>query len=179
MWGHGLPNEGRFLGLLYNGFSEHLIVGFSRTLETRHVIEELYFRHNSSPEYTRITGFGNAMSLRDPLSCLASPCILFRVCRLNPGGGYDWDSVCSFDLITKKKSTLLSADSMPRFDDCTRAWISSLISSNAEGNVLIVIVALQRTEEATGLSRVDHSLCELKVSDLSIRKLTALSSPFA
>jgi hypothetical protein len=175
MWGNGLPADGRFRALLYNSSAECLIAAFSRSPEPPTVIEELHYRRISSPEYVKIDGLGDRVSLRFPISSLSSPLIFFNVfsCRPN-AGGYDWHSISSFDLVTHQTRRVVEPASIPLFDGGEKAWISSLLSISGDGRSLTVTMGI-----AGDLQSIDYWVCSLRLSDLTITKIARLSTPFA
>jgi hypothetical protein len=179
MWGIGLPEDGRFRALLYNAFAECLIAAFSRSPEPPTVIEELYYRRISSSEYLKIDGLGDKLSLRFPVSSPSSPLIFSNVfsCRPN-AAGYDWQSISSFDLVTHQIRRVFEPASIPRFDGCEKAWISSLLSISGDGLSLTVTMGIPLTESAD-LQSLNYWVCNLRLSDLAITRIAKLATPFA
>lgn len=175
-WGHGLPAKGRFSRLLYNGPSQCLVAAFQQRHVDARWSEDLYFRHRSSAEYRLIPGSDDEIHYTDVISSANVPKIFFNVTRWNEIGG-DWESISSFDLVTSELRTEWTKTT-PFDQKAQRAWVSSLISISNDATSLVCTVGFEESV-ASGASIVYYWLCEIRLSDLALTKLSPLPDAFA
>jgi len=173
-WGHGLPAKGRFCGLLYNEPSQCLVTAFQQRIDAVQSSEDLYYRHRSSAEYRRIPGSNNQIRYSDVVSSANVPKIFFNVTRWNEIGG-DWASISSFNLATSELRTELTEANLR---ESTGVWVSSLVSARDDASSLFCTVGFEEPL-GSGASIVHYWLCEIRLADSALTKLSLLPDTFA
>lgn len=182
MWGHGLPADGHFRALIYNPASEHLVSLFDKPTQVPGAstlyLGHLYYRHRFDKEYRPVIGFSDLVKIDEPISPSESPIIYFNVWSPQPGGGFNWHSLSSFNLLTQTLSHISEDKLASAFSGMQRGWISSLIGASPDGNTITGSVAFEKSDCAGGCV-VGYYLCEINLLDLEIKKITELADTFA
>lgn len=135
--------------------------------------QDLYYRHRSSAEYRRIPGSDNQLHYRDVVSSANVPKIFFNVTRWNELGG-DWASISSFNLTTAELRTELTGANLR--DE--RVWVSSLVSVRDDASSLFCTVGFEEPLGSGG-SIVHYWLCDIRLADFSLTKVSSLPETFA
>ena len=176
MWGHGLPAKGSFRSLLYNEPSQCLVAAFRHRFDAIQWSEDLYYRHRSSAEYLQIPGSNDQIHYNDVVSSANEPTIFFNVTRWNEIGG-DWVSISSFNLTTSELRTELTEANL-RDSESERVWVSSLISASDDASRVFCTVGFEK-RIASDTSMVHYWLCEIRLTDFALTRLSLLPNTFA
>ena len=176
MWEHGLPAKGNFVGQLYNEPSQCLVASFQEKFDDQQWSEDLYYRHRTSTQYRQVPGSGAGIHYAHVVSSAKLPIILFNVTRWSEHGG-DWESLSSFNLTTLELRTEVTRASFcePEFEG---VWVSSLISAREDASSVFCTVAFEK-RLISGDLKVDYWLCELRLADFALTKITSLGNIFA
>ena len=173
-WGHGLPDKGHFLQLLYNEHSGCLVAAFQLKLDQKRWTEDLYYRKTSESEYVQVPGSNETLHYNSVVSCAATPLIFFNVTKWNEMGG-DPESISSFNLTTAESRTVVATANIqnPEFE---RVWVSSIISAKDDASSVFCTVAFEKS--ATNGSHVSYWLCELRFDDFALMRIAELPGTF-
>jgi hypothetical protein len=175
-WGQGLPAKGSFCHLLYNEPSQCLVAAFQQRIDDVRWSEDLYYRHRSSAEYLQIPGSNDHIHYSYAISPANVPKVFFNVTRWNEIGG-DWESISSFDLVTSKLRTdVTKADFGGQ--EVQPAWVSSLISVSDDASHLVCTVGFEE-RLASGAAIVHYWLCDIRLTDFALTRLSPLPDVFA
>ena len=158
--------------LLYNSAAECIVSVVPRKVSNDAWTQDLFFRHRSRSDVTKVAATTNDVSYRDAVSCDSVPKILFNVWRSRPdfAGGYDWESISSLDLVTGDVSPISSPRIFPVPTEYTQAWPHSLVSARSQGDGVICCVGFKRRTGKDSM-KVEYWLSEILFSDGSLRKL--------
>jgi hypothetical protein len=176
---HGIPERSSVLRLLYNEPAGCVIASVGRELDSGGFAEELYYRHKTTSEYTRVVGTSDTALLHDPVSCSDAPRVYFLVLvRTGGDGGLDYESVSYAELPTGRVQIAVSRSTLIVPSGCSRVWPSSLIGILPNGSGIIGSFAFERpTGEFTAV--VDYWLCELHIAESRFVKISHLPNVFA
>lgn len=175
MWGHGLPDKGNFLGLLFNESSQSLVAAFQQEQSNGKWSEDLYYRHKSVTEYLKIPSPCEAIHYSYVISAAGAPKIFFNVTRWDERGG-DWESLSSFNLETAELCAEVGQHSL-REPESKRAWVSSLISVNHDATNIVCTIGFEQ-DIGAGNSTVHYWLCDLRLADFTVTKISLLQNTF-
>lgn len=154
--------------LLYNNAAETLILelGPSFVLPTR-----LFTRHKGKEAYEQIGSPPENVSYESPVTCEASPVVVFNSFKSGKTGG-DWQGVYSFNLNTRELGVCVSPEKLQLSEDHVRLWIPELVSLSEDARTLYVTIGVEKEVSSGGI--VHFYLAKVDLPNQQVHLLSRL-----
>ena len=111
------------------------------------------------------------------VSAASAPLIFFNELRHRGDLGMDWNGIRCLDLTSEQLTTVVSEATIAVPEDCTKVWVSSVLSADPDGMRLSCVAGFWSAVAEPG-TRIDYWLCELPVNAPVPRKVSKLPAGF-
>jgi hypothetical protein len=165
----GIPGDYTSRRLLYNSASETLVVEARSIVGPRRRRSQLFIRHKSEDEYSKIATPDEETSFESAVSCDGLPLLFFNSVSWNASSGEDWRGVFVLDLTTKQISNCATTESLLVPEGYSRVEILQVVACSSDGKKLFVNLGLEK-EHGGG----EYQLAALTLEDQKLERISVL-----
>lgn len=175
----GISGQAGILCLLFDPYSELLLVHVQKKALENCPLKSLYVRHVSEERYRLFTPVSEKLSYEDTLLAPNGPFIYVNVFEaiINDGrfiGSFDWHSLQKIELPSGKIiSELKAGDLVPQLGQHS-PWISSIVGACDDRETIFVNLAIPRENER----KLRYYLAKLYPSRKHYEVITELTGTF-